>query len=116
MQAMTQDDKDFIRTLIKGLEDKIDSIKALFDEKVNNVKYEVDKHRVDIIDIYEKLRGNSAKMNEIDNDVIAMQTDIKNHKDNHTKSGGNMKWVIGFIFMLIFSGAGLVLSIIKAGG
>lgn len=113
MQAMTESDKQFIQALIKGLEAKIDSIKDLFEEKISNIKYEVDKLRVDIIDLYDKSRGLTADINANENKVIKLESDMTNHKANHKENNNNKRSTIAIIVSIVSVAFAIIYSIIK---
>lgn len=114
MNLMTEQDKSFITTLIDGVKESIKSIKELFEEKIETIRDNQGKFRVDIIDLYEKYRLIITALNASDNKIIALQTELKNHKTNHAKEDTNNRSKAGIIASYVIGGVSLIAGILIA--
>lgn len=100
---------DFKNEIIKYIDKGFTDQEKLFDAKLDPMGKSQDRLRNDIDDLYDKNRDSIT-------DISELRTELNEHVKSHDKTGSNLKWVIGIIFMLLFSGAGLVISIVGLGG
>lgn len=127
---------DFKKEILTFMAEKFKDQEKLFNTRLAPIEKTQDRHTTDISDLYDSNRKVVDRFFSQDSKIESVKSqamqqgerfggkieeivkDIDEHKKDHdnaaTKRGINIKWVIGIILMIIFSGTGMVLGILAA--
>lgn len=124
MDKMTAQDKEFISALIDSVKKEINSMKEMFGKdlvsikehfqiKLESISNNQTKFREDIIDLYEKYRSAIDKISCTENKVLIIEQEVKYHKENHTETKNDKRFIIPLVISILFGLAGLIFGLVK---